>query len=333
MPNNDNHIDDLFRRASENYPLKTSEGNWDDVAAALSDKPALKTTAGNTSTGRRYLKTLIPVLILLMTGGAITMYMINREDTVKIDAVAKTGQTIIHEPVSNMEKDHKLKEAIEELNNEKILSQNTGTENQQSPETNYLNYAASVNVKNKNAVTNIYTEIDNVHTPNQLTATAENEMQKNKINIRKWRFETPITKMNDPQKEIAEQNEIKLIDRKPFLSVKQKSFYADMVLGSGYSEVKNQGMTRPGLDAGIRIGYRLNKKFAVESGIIFTQKRYYSSGAFFNMDKVESTMPAGMKVMELNGVSQLYEVPLKVKYDIPLNQRSNVLQVPVSYLI
>ena len=335
MPNTDNHMDDLFRRAAENYPLKTGEGNWDDVAAALSDKPVLEATAGNVSSGRIYFKRLIPILLILMTGGAFTLYMVNREDSVNIDDATKVVQAIIQEPVGDLQKDNNLSEVTRERETKNADTQKILVEDLHSPVAHYNGMNTGFIKQEKKADGNIYKESTNVYDPEQHSATMRKELLNDKTYFSKWVPETTVTEMSDLHNEIEDQHEINLIDRKTNPFVKQKGLYMDFVLGSGYSEVKSQGMTKPGLDAGLRIGYRLNKKISLESGIIFTHKKYYSSGAFFNMDKVESSMPTGMKVMELNGISQLLEVPLKIKYNMPLNKNSNLFSGAgiVSYLM
>ncbi len=45
------------------------------------------------------------------------------------------------------------------------------------------------------------------------------------------------------------------------------------------------------------------QKMAVETGFIISQKKYFSSGKYFSMKTVAASMPAGMKVVSLNGKS------------------------------
>jgi hypothetical protein len=93
-------------------------------------------------------------------------------------------------------------------------------------------------------------------------------------------------------------------------------FYASLIAGPQFNQVKNQGLNRPGFSGGITAGMRFSKRWSVETGLLVAQKRYASSGTYFKMDKVAASMPAGMKVEAMEGKSNVFEIPIKLKYDI-----------------
>ena len=49
----DNDFDDLFRRASDRYPLRTDSADWDRMAAALDSPPPDLPDDGENTGGRR----------------------------------------------------------------------------------------------------------------------------------------------------------------------------------------------------------------------------------------------------------------------------------------
>ncbi len=66
---NGNDIDDLFRRASEKYPLKVGIGDWPSVAADLEKDPSLVLPPISDEGDRRRRKRFLWLLLLLPLGG------------------------------------------------------------------------------------------------------------------------------------------------------------------------------------------------------------------------------------------------------------------------
>ena len=101
---------------------------------------------------------------------------------------------------------------------------------------------------------------------------------------------------------------------------KNKAFiYYGVTAGVELNQIKNQGMTKPGLNGGILVGIQINKKLSVETGVQFLQKKYYSQGKYFNPKA--SPMPSNMTVNSLVGTSTLIDIPVSIKYN--LSQRKN----------
>ena len=66
-------------------------------------------------------------------------------------------------------------------------------------------------------------------------------------------------------------------------------------------------------------GYQFNKRLSFETGA-FVEKKYYSSdGKYFDMSKVMSAMPTGMKVISLEGSSSLFEFSAGLSYNFLLH--------------
>jgi hypothetical protein len=83
MPNLDNHMDELFQKAAENYPLKIEPVNFDDLMPVTTSETA---TAVNPATkGKR--KTVLLLLAFLITGGTIVTYLINSSNKATNDKV------------------------------------------------------------------------------------------------------------------------------------------------------------------------------------------------------------------------------------------------------
>jgi len=98
----------------------------------------------------------------------------------------------------------------------------------------------------------------------------------------------------------------------------RKKFYIGIVGGQESNQVKDQALCNRGYDVGFVVGYELNDRFSLETGLLFNRKHYYCNGDDFNME-----MP-GMKLESLEGKSTLLEIPLKLKYNVIRHRNWNV---------
>src|SRR5215469_15771920 len=64
----DTDIDDLFRRASENYPLRTDSSDWNRMAAALEKDPPPDSGNDREADGKRRRRFLWLFLLLPLAG-------------------------------------------------------------------------------------------------------------------------------------------------------------------------------------------------------------------------------------------------------------------------
>jgi hypothetical protein len=103
----------------------------------------------------------------------------------------------------------------------------------------------------------------------------------------------------------------------PYVSSTHQGIYFGLSFGPSLSRIKSGGLGRIGYDIGILAGYRL--------------KYYFSDGKYFSMDKVRSSMPSGMEVLDLHGSTTIFEIPLRIKYDvIPVGRARLFLMAGIS---
>jgi hypothetical protein len=77
--------------------------------------------------------------------------------------------------------------------------------------------------------------------------------------------------------------------------------------------VKFQSVERPGFSLGLLIGYRFNKRLAIETGLNWDKKYYYSKGEYFNTDNIY--VPNYWTIMNVDGNCSMWEIPLALRYD------------------
>lgn len=107
------------------------------------------------------------------------------------------------------------------------------------------------------------------------------------------------------------------------MPARRTGFYLGLQAGIDLGTVKGQSFTKAGYGIGVLAGFRFNKHLSFESGLSYIQKKYYTRGEYFSMKKIESSMPGGMEMIEVNGKLSQFEIPYKLKYDFILKEKSN----------
>ncbi|HEY1113043.1 MAG TPA: hypothetical protein VGE66_05760 [Chitinophagaceae bacterium] len=93
----------------------------------------------------------------------------------------------------------------------------------------------------------------------------------------------------------------------------EKGPYVGVVAGLDLSSVEF-GTMSTGNNKGIIAGYAFNNRWSVESGLLWNRKNYTADGSGF---KADGYVPqAGLTILNVEGMSQIFEAPLNVKYNI-----------------
>jgi hypothetical protein len=94
-----------------------------------------------------------------------------------------------------------------------------------------------------------------------------------------------------------------------------------MLVGSDMSNVNFQGSDRMGLNFGISVGYRFNKRWQINTGLIHTKKYYQARGKDFHPPKGYWT--DYVKLDLVAGNCSMWEIPLNVRYDLSLTRKGS----------
>ena len=314
----ENDMDDLFRKAAQNYPLKTEAKGWDDIAGVLAPQAGGGAIADKKS--KRKNKWLILLAFLIVSSAVSFFIYSNNGMRSSSDAIGKNipglknngmadekintvpaNQTSIKvaKPVNKKDKIKDKSLAGNDLN---IVERNRLEKKFKHSLSAHANLGSIENA-NDNFVESILTEnnIPLIKTGiNNTVAAQKNEVKKNNEIIHsKHSIEEvktlPANKANVP--------------------ISRQGLYFGVVAGPQFSQVKGQGFSKTGFDAGVLAGYRFNKKLSAEAGLLYAAKYYYSDGKYFDMSKTTATMPANMKLINLNGSANVFEVQAKLKYD------------------
>lgn len=340
----ENDIDDLFQRAAENYALKNTEGDWESITVRI-NPVAIKPKALPSERKKSYKKwaALLILSVALSAGGFLSQPSANKSAG-SITQLIREKENLFNK-LTNKTKagiQHTLKEIST------IKGQNKTTVNYSQPFTIYsANNFTSKTVRLKE--TSFYpdgrlkkankNELDNVHglqgiasvkiissepytdkedaqnLPEDITV---NEIEK--ISVITTSIITPVkislvkdTNVLEHTKNIASA-----------ISPQKKKFYIGFAGGADFSKVQSTPYNNIGFDIGLVAGISVNKKVSFETGIIWNKKNYRSEGAGFSMDKVKSTMPAGMVINNLESQSSLIEIPLNIQYNFIRKKNSGL---------
>jgi hypothetical protein len=93
----------------------------------------------------------------------------------------------------------------------------------------------------------------------------------------------------------------------------ESGFYTGIMSGVDLSSIHFRSV-KTGATKGFIIGYAFNKKWSIESGLLWDKKRIYDNGSYFNPPGYTATN--GITIVAVNGKSHLYEWPVNMKYTI-----------------
>ncbi len=339
MPNIDDHMDDLLRKAADNYPLKTDTGNFDDLLPFVAG-PAAVTSARTASKGKR--KSWALLLAFLLIGGTTLTYFIYNNNnslsknetttasvqknnavqtavsaqtnassqintTTQIPAIDLTTENEAQQPIDFYPPKKQTQKNRAKFSAKIISSIAMGVADDNDKSTS----SEEITAKGKKVFTNQTQTKITVTKP----GTAIDELEESVATVEKP-SDKKINKPDIKKETAATETTVAKPDKK---KKGKPAFYFGVTAGAALNQVKGQGMTKTGLNGGLLLGLQLNKIISVETGLQLTQKKYYSSGEYFHAKADD--MPGNMKVMSLQGTSTLLEIPVGVKYNF--SKKSN----------
>ena len=324
----DDDMDELFRKAAKDYPLKLQKDDWDAIAGKI----AATHTASLVQKKRNSIKSafrllLLTVVVLAISGTTIFIFIKNHvKNTNPGITHSRNNEVMKEDPYPSNTK--KYKKEIEYTN--KItdlgLAGQPGTSQKSKPSKKEILLFSDA--RNKVLAVDEKSLSDFVITDLGI------KERDSKVEITRKEFIMGENKMitgNVPDNSDLDENNINKrpsdnSGKKPDLANKAEKgkLYAGMATGPQFNQVKNQGFGKTGIYTGVFAGLQITNRMSVETGLFISEKKYFSAGEYFSMKMVASTMPAGMKIESLSGKSTVLEIPFKFKYDI-LNRHNGIL--------
>lgn len=297
MPNLDNHMDELFQKAAENYPLKTGPGNFDDLMPFIAGETAA--TVNPATKGKR--KTSLLLLAFLITAATIGTYLLKTNSSNK----TATAKVPVRDKLNSLPQN----KTAQQINIDALITDYTASENifQKNKLSSFNKEKIFINITQALAVTD-----DVTLTENNLAYNNEAASTKTIALTADLQQIIGDDLKSETKKETAKK-ETKPAYKNDTKKKNKPSFYYGVTAGAELNMVKTQAPTKLGLNGGILLGLQVTKKLSIETGVQLSQKKYYSEGKYFKPKA--GTMPANMIITSLEGTSTLIEIPVSVKYN------------------
>ena len=311
-----NDMDELFKRAAENYPLNTNSADWSKVAAGLH-----KHTSEQKSGGLNYIYRSFFILLFIALP-----FICNHFIKLNFDAVGKNVVlTSNNNPTDNKITKEEGSNTTDSYTNtllteEKIARININDLNKKKESKINLAVRDKV-IENKN----LENSVDIITNKNF----SEHNIKEQKINneIKDVIKEEQVNINDQPLKEnVIDEQDSASKNEKPLTETvtkakkqKNKKLYAGFIAGTDITTIKFQKTSSLGKDFGVVIGYDINKKLSIEAGILSTKKYYYTDGKYYNAYKMN--LPSNTKIIEVDGNCQMIEIPISIKYDFSTSDK------------
>jgi hypothetical protein len=321
----DNDMDDLFREAAENYPLRVSGADWDKIAGALSTQLILQPPEAK-SNKKKYLWLLLLLLVPLMCN------IYNKFS-------GSSNEKIAARLLSNPEKKTEdQKKGNASLNPNSIAtspapaSDNTNTLQSNTPSDTYdpatfssdLSAYVNKNItgeKSKAAIQiiSLQDEEENntadIEVPVNDPSLISNELPVEEINAKTTK--APGNVIDQQKKEPSlEKNAKKEKQSKPA----EKKLYFNLLAGPDASKVKGRAAGKMGGSVGLTLGFNINKHFAVEAGALYSTKHYSAEYTYFDNSKTQ--WPSNRIIKIVDGTCRMVEIPITVRYNFNATAKS-----------
>jgi hypothetical protein len=322
-------MDELFRRAAENYPLDTNSGDWSKVAAALQNAappPARKKNKGRFL----WLFLLVPFLLIATqyyhnsnrgtgTGRATTGSLTTPSNT---SGVSKNNSSV-------PEKTSVEGTEVGASSKKELVSADVAREGG----TSVPDRLATGKVPGPKAYPK--------KTRDRFAATDPSFIADGETYVSGKTAAAPGP--GGTYRDLSRQNFIALSHNDPFAFDplvrdllekkivtgalkqetairKEKRFYAGLMAAFDITSVKFQKVEHPGYDYGAIFGYQLNKKWGIEAGIFLDEKHYYSEGQYY---KGSVYIPPNSWMTEVAGDCKMIEIPVSVRYNFSSSKKAS----------
>jgi len=309
MKYNDGDMDDLFRRASERYPLRTDSADWDRLSAALDGGPAAPSD-GEEKRRRRgifWWFLLIPLAGIgywtwHVSGDHVGKAAVTHAGVVRADSMAGTVSRAGMPDAATVRGTRGGGTVGNGLNGEAGTSGSGGEESGRS--------MAVVDRRNLTGGRSAAGRVGGTVRLDNDAALALLDLRRAPIGGR-YGVDVDVV-----APKVRAQSKTPAAKKAP----KPSHAYIGVFGAPDFSMVRFQSMKGVGTTFGLILGYSFNDRWAVETGLYLDRKRYYTEGEYFNTDKV--LMPPGYsKLLNVDGTCDMWEIPVNVRYNFNTSQR------------
>lgn len=329
----DNDMDDLFKRAGEAYPLKAEPLGWNEIAGALVKSGIILKPYSNK---KKIIGIAMAVFFIVMALPFITGMEGIDKNKMSIIAVNKISSNFISITNKKATSGRQPKQVILRPFNENIplaqhqvakqgiLHDKAQTKERKIVTPQEFN-EASLNLNKQTGKKFISKKIFTDGSLSRLsyrdsTNYLHSLISPVAINNRAAKLWLGLKRPLDTliiKATATHQNK-----KNDTLTTHPKKFYAGLIGDLNLNQVKYQGYNKLGYSAGFVLGYHVNKRLSIETGLSFSKIFYSSNGKYFDMVKARAYFPGDMTMLSIKDCSLMLQVPLKINYTLTPNKKN-----------
>jgi len=295
MQHLDSYNDDVFKKAAEDYPLKTYGGEWENVAKKLDVSESEKKIAGNAYKNIRQKAVLICCLLLIPFAIAVTKYF---------SAYKPVDAEVIHKQ-KEVPETKAIKTLSAEKTDKKINTASVAAID--NPALNGIEEDFGNTFQNK---INQEKDLDRPVVDEAFASKPDNFFKQNNNKVNSVNTNEKVsTGKSINKKGMDAQN-----------ANKGRGFYIGAAIAPELTSVKFQP-ARKSFDIGLLVCYNLNKNLSVELGFMLAQKYYYTSGKYIAPNTLGQP---DSKILAVNVFNSITEMPLTVQYNLRNEKNSRI---------
>lgn len=340
MEHLDSDMDHLFQKAGELYPLKTSGSDWDAMAGKLNEEGFGETAvvSGMYTRATRRKRSWLLLLLLIPIGlGSIVYFSSPKKQSVvtsniniKKNDLRKSDASLIKPGIQT----EKIKpDLIQKTDANKITLQNqlSNTNSQkQSDNASNINGSRKISMepankndtKSKNTDNSLVTD-ESLYASSSISGNSENDQNSLAQSLAIKPLSLSVSGINQtievegktfPSAPSVAMNIVPTVTKANTRKIQTNNgFYVGFIGGPDLSTVKMQSVEQLGYSLGVLTGYRFNKHVAIETGLLWDKKFYFTEGKYFNKDQI--SVPSYSNILSVNGNCNMFEIPVSVRYD------------------
>lgn len=317
-------MDELLRRAAREYPLDTSSADWNKVAVALQKEEVPESRSGK----GRFLW-----LLMLLPLALVCNYFFTGDNSLDRDKTGNAANSTTVEagskPLPNSKEIHVDKRSASEY----IKPESKESIAIQKNESDAIHIHSDIVFENYSRSTDFSKPgSDRNASPGMENSSEHNLKSDENANPGIHSYEedqrlSRVTYIPPGEEKLINLNSPAAVNRSVTaiternLPAFRKKFYAGVAGGVDATSVKWQKIESLGFEYGVLAGYQFSRKFSVETGLFMNRKFYYTDGEHFNTSKIY--LPPNTTITEVSGYCNMFEVPVKIKYEISSRNSSS----------
>ncbi len=322
MQHIDENMDDLYRKAAEEYPLNIRP-DWEAMQRKLyTFEDQQSRISDNTFVGRKRQVSLLALILLIPLGLIVADYFIREKET---EIVRNSKDKNIETFRRKVDQKAPVDNAITNEGSKDLSAQQE--EKQKVPEITENSFAAIT--KNKKEIIASISHIkesrernfaNNIHLP----------INSDLVQIRNFSTESTNTYSAIKQSRVMGEKLLRVVNtnvgkqnnesKRSNAFEKQKRFYIGAIVAPELSSIKFQPVKKKGFNLGVIMGYSLNDHFNIELGITLAHKYFFTDGKYVPANSISGD---NSKILNVNAFSSITEIPLSLRYNInPAKKRT-----------